>query len=468
VSSYDAIRQQHVAYWAQIMPDHVGRLHMSRPRLLAERERRLRALLALAALRSPFHRRRLSDLDLATVTEEDLVRIPPMTTDDLMANWDEIVTDPRLSLAAVDRHVADLTSDAYLLDEFHAVASGGSTGRRGVFVYGWNAWAAANAGFLRPMMWDRGVSPEVAAAPTTVAMVAAQNPAHMTSALGHTFANQAIQLRRFPVTLPVAEIVAGLNAYQPTLLIGYPTALAVLADEARRGALRISPLRLASTSEPLRPETRRSLEHEFGAPVANMYGTSEAGPVAVGCWRGPGMHLCDDMVIVEPVDSEGRPVEPGVLSEKVYLTPLTNSVLPLLRIELSDRIMVTGAGCPCGSAHTMIADVQGRIEDIFTYQGGVTVHPHAYASVLRRDPGVTTYQVRQTAAGADISVVGNPADPAWIERALADQLSRLGIAEPQVRITTVTELDRLSSGKVRSFVPLPAKEAARLAGGRPS
>ena len=81
---------------------------------------------------------------------------------------------------------------------------------------------------------------------------------------------------------------------------------------------------------------------------------------------------------------------------------------------------------------------------------------------------MTTYQVRQTAAGADISVVGRPADPAWIERALADQLRRLGIAEPQVRITTVSELDRLASGKVRSFIPLPAKEAARLAGGRPS
>ena len=456
MASYETIRQRHVAYWAQIMPDQVRRLHMSKQQIRAERERRLRSLLALAALRSPWHRRRLSDVDLATATEDDLARIPPMTTDDLMAHWDEIVTDPRLSLAAVDRHVAGLTSDAYLLDEFHAVASGGSTGRRGVFAYGWNAWAAANAGFLRPMMWDRGVSPELAAAPGTAAMVAAQNPAHMTSALSQTFANPAIQLRSFPVTLPVADIVAGLNAYQPTLLIGYPTALAVLAGEARRGGLRISPLRIGTTSEPLRPETRRSLEREFGAPVANMYGTSEAGPVAVGCWRGPGMHLCDDLVIVEPVDSAGRAVTPGVLSDKVYLTPLTNPLLPLLRIELSDQVMVTGETCPCGSAHTVIADVQGRIEDIFTYQGGVTVHPHAYASVLRRDPGVTTYQVRQTAAGADISVTGSPADPAWIECALADQLRRLGLARPSVRITTVPELDRLASGKVRSFIPLQA------------
>ncbi len=411
MSSYDAIRQQHVAYWAQIMPGQVGRLHMSRQQLRAERERRLRALLALAALRSPWHRSRLRDVDLATATEGDLARIPPMTTEDLMAHRDEIVTDPRLNLAAVDRHLASLTCDAYLLDGFHAVASGGSTGRRGVFVYGWNAWAAANAGFLRPMMWDREVSPEVAAAPSTAAMVAAQNPAHMTSALGQTFANPAIRLRSFPVTLPVTDIVAGLNAYQPTLLIGYPTALAVLADEARSGALRVSPLRIATTSEPLRPEIRRSLEHEFGAPVANMYGTSEAGPVAVGCWRGPGMHVCDDLVIVDPVDSAGRPVEPGVLSDKVYLTPLTK---------------------PRPAA---AADRAQRPD-----------HGDRHGMPLR----FSAHHDRRR-SGQD-----------------RGQLRRLGIAEPEVRITTVTDLDRLASGKVRSFIPLPANEAAQLAGRRPA
>jgi phenylacetate-CoA ligase len=142
-------------------------------------------------------------------------------------------------------------------------------------------------------------------------------------------------------------------------------------------------------------------------------------------------------------------------------------VLPLIRIALSDQIMVTGTGCPCGSAHIMIADLQGRLEDIFRYPGGAIVHPHAYATALRRDAGITTYQVRQTVAGADISVVGQPADPAGIVRALTDQLRRLGIAEPEITIRSVGELERLASGKTRSFIPLPADRAARLAAGRP-
>jgi phenylacetate-CoA ligase len=47
------------------------------------------------------------------------------------------------------------------------------------------------------------------------------------------------------------------------------------------------PRRIITTSEPLLPEVRRAVGEAFCAPVANMYGTSEAGPVGVGCFRGP-------------------------------------------------------------------------------------------------------------------------------------------------------------------------------------
>jgi phenylacetate-CoA ligase len=198
-----------------------------------------------------------------------------------MANWDEVVTDRRLTLELVERHLAGLTSDAYLVDEVHAIASGGSTGRRGVYVHGWRAWAEEYAGFMRPVLWDRAASPEMAALPSRVAMVAAQHATHMTSSMGQTFANPNIQIERLPVTWPIQRIVAGLNDYQPVALLGYPSALALLAEEARAGRPRIPPRRLMSTSEPLLAEVRRTVEDTFGAPIANIYGTSEAGPVGV-------------------------------------------------------------------------------------------------------------------------------------------------------------------------------------------
>jgi phenylacetate-coenzyme A ligase PaaK-like adenylate-forming protein len=263
------------------------------------------------------------------------------------------------------------------------------------------------------------------------------------------------------VNQPIGQIVAGLNAYQPLALMGYPSMLVLLAAEARAGRLRILPRRVTSTSEPLRPEARRALAEAFCAPVANMYGTSEAGPVGVGCFRGPGIHLCDDLVIVEPVDQAGRPVRPGVRSDKVYLTALANPTLPLIRFELTDQVTLLERSCPCGSAHQLIADVESRLDDVFTYPGGQVVHPHVFASVLRRDPGIVEYQVRQVPSGAEVLVVGDPADPPAVGRAIAAELARMGVPDPAVAVAVVDRLERQATGKVRRFRPLEAVGVSR-------
>jgi hypothetical protein len=143
-------------------------------------------------------------------------------------------------------------------------------------------------------------------------------------------------------------------------------------------------------------------------------------------------HLGDDLVIVEPVGADGRPVPAGVRSDKTYVTGITNPTLPLIRFELTDQLTFLDRPCACGSAHQLIADVQGRREDVFTYPGGQVVHPHVFASVLRRDPRVVEYQVRQTPTGAEVLIVGAPADPVALGQAL----------------------ERQDTGKVRRFRPL--------------
>ena len=72
-----------------------------------------------------------------------------------MANWDRVVTDRRLTIDLVEGHLAGLESGAYLFDQFHAVASGGSTGRRGIFAFGWREWAVG----LRRLPADQRLGP---------------------------------------------------------------------------------------------------------------------------------------------------------------------------------------------------------------------------------------------------------------------------------------------------------------------
>jgi phenylacetate-coenzyme A ligase PaaK-like adenylate-forming protein len=453
---YETLRQKHVADMTRLLPEHLQRIDWPAERLREERKDRLRTLVRAAKARSAWHRERLADVDPEGLREEDLQSLPVMTKDDLMTNWDDVVTDDCLTLALVESHIESLTKDAYLLDRYHAVASGGSSGRRGVFVYDWDAWTLC---YLEVMRWAfRAImnDPELAAAPPVVASIASQPASHMGSSVVQTFTNPSLPIHRFPISLPMEEIVTGLNKVQPTFLQGFPSALYLLAHEARKGNLCISPMNVSASSEPLWPEIRAALEKTWDAPVGNLWGTSEGGAAtAISCGQGSGMHLPDDLLIIDPVDEEGNPVPPGVASAKVYLTNLYNPALPLIRYEITDEVTLLEEPCPCGSAHRRVDDIQGRLHECFAYPGGITVHPLIFRSPLSRERNVVEYQIRQTVSGADVAIrcVGK-VDVPRLRGKIADALSKLGLEDPDVTVTTAEEFERTAAGKLKRFIPL--------------
>jgi phenylacetate-coenzyme A ligase PaaK-like adenylate-forming protein len=456
MSTYEQTRQRHFAHLMGRLPQHLARLAWSADQLRTERTARLRQLLAVARAKSPWHRARLSEVDVDAIDEAGLRSLPVMTKTDLMSHFDEIVTDPRITLEQVDAHLAGLTTDAYLLDEFHAVTSGGSSGIRGAFVWGWDAWADLYLSGMRRGVSDRQRDPSLPPGPPRLMFVAARDASHSTAAASKTFSlPDADGQHSFPVTLPLEEIVEGLNRANGDTLITYASMLGTLVAEARAGRLKVSLRRIIATSEPLLPEIREGAREVWGAPVANQWGTSEGGILALGCYQSEGMHLADDLVIIELVDERGDPVPPGTESAKVLLTNLFNPIQPLIRYEITDRVTLLDEPCACGSAHRRIADIAGRLEDCFRYPGGVRVHPLAFAGVLRHDPRVIEYQVRQTARGAEILVrTDGPADLEKLERSLESELARVGCRDPWITAKAVDAIPRAGIGKLKRFVPL--------------
>jgi len=455
VADYQATRARHVQYLLEQLGEHLDRLTWSADRLRQHRTERLRELVRTAKQGSAWHRTRLEDVNPETVDEDVLRELPVMVKEELMEHFDEIVTDPRVTLEGANAHIAQLSSDMYFLGDLHAVASGGSSGVRGVFVWGWEAWAAIQLTALRQQLKDRLSDPELASQQPVSMVVTANNATHSTTALAETFATEAVQMHRFPVGLPVAEIVAGLNTVDGDGLATYPSMLAVLVEEARAGRLTIRPRRILTMAEPLLPAIRDAAEAVWQAPVANMWGTSEAGINAIGCFKEPGMHIPDDLLIVEAVDEDGKLVPAGVPSAKVYITNLFNPLQPLIRYELTDEVTVLDAPCSCGSAHSRVGDIQGRRDDTFIYAGEIIVHPHVFRSALQREGAVIEYQVRQTARGAEILVAASgDFDTTALQRRLEDDLAALGINEPSVTTRLVQEIPRLATGKVSRFVAL--------------
>jgi phenylacetate-coenzyme A ligase PaaK-like adenylate-forming protein len=455
VEAYEATRLRHIEHLLPQIGEHFERVAWTAERLHAERTAQLRELIAMAVQRSSWHRDRLGDVDLTTLDADDVRHLPVMTKDDLMGNFDAIVTDPEVRLADVNAHIAKLDGDAYFRDELHAVASGGSSGVRGVFVWGWEAWATVQLTAMRRSLLDRIGDPALASRPAVVMVVAAENATHFTSAVSETFATGAVETHRLRVGLPVDEVVAGLNAVGGDSLATYPSMLARLVGEARAGRLQIRPRRILTMAEPLLAETRKAAEETWQAPVANMWGTSEAGVTAIGCFKGAGMHLSDDLLIVEAVDADGNPVAAGVRSHKVYVTNLFNPLMPLIRYEISDEVTLLDEPCACGSVHRRIADIEGRNDDTFVYADGVSVHPHLFRSILGREPAISQYQVQQTRAGADIIVCAEgPFDVESLNRKLGEALARSGCPEPAVTVTVVGSIPRLATGKLKRFLVL--------------
>ena len=153
----------------------------------------------------------------------------------------------------------------------------------------------------------------------------------------------------------------------------------------------------------------------------------------------------------------GRPVAAGERAAKLYITPLFNHAQPLIRYELTDEVTLLDDGpCPCGSAMRRIDDIGGRTDDLFTYSGGVVVHPMTFRSPLGRERHVIEYQVRQTERGADIALrTDGPLDIDTLRVALEQGLTAAGVREPQVGVAVMeSEFERQATGKLKRFFPL--------------
>ncbi len=157
--------------------------------------------------------------------------------------------------------------------------------------------------------------------------------------------------------------------------------------------LTIAPVLINTGGEYLSPELARRLSEAFGCPVQSGYSCTEGGLMAFQCGEGH-LHVNDDWVILEPVDSAGNPVPPGVLADKIYITNLASFAQPVIRYEVTDRVRMLSDPCACGSPLTTI-EVEGRTDDMLEFANGVRIPPLSVYVVLKETPGVVRFQVIQ-------------------------------------------------------------------------
>ena len=121
--------------------------------------------------------------------------------------------------------------------------------------------------------------------------------------------------------------------FHPDFLGGYPGVLRALAVLKRRGMGEgVQPRVMASSGAVLDGYTRGYIEKAFDCRVFDVYGSTEAGPVAFECQEGR-YHVHTDFVVVEPTSRPMRTrIGPSSLLARGSLREcLRSSVSPVLQ-----------------------------------------------------------------------------------------------------------------------------------------
>ena len=448
----DALRARYGEAFAARLPDHIQRLPWDAERLAAHQRDRLRALLACAIERSPFHARRLDGIDPGRFELADLAGLPVMSKEQMMAGLDELATDRRLTRARAEQHLAASAEEPSLLaGRYVCLASGGSSGLRGTFVQTIEEFAEFSASILRRLVARLAAAGPPPPGGVPVALVGAASPVHASGFAAAAAVGYPVRAISAPATLPLAVLVQRLNQVRPLVVMAHTSKLALLAGEQRAGRLEIEPVSVTAMGEQLTEQNRAVISDAFGIPLIDQF-TSTEGLVGHSDPGGAVISFASDMCITELVGDDNQPVPDGTPSAKVLLTNLYNHTQPLIRYELTDRLTRHPASPGRGYLR---ATVDGRADDTFRY-GSTAVDPLAIRTVMVRTPAALEYQVRQTSRGIDIDVVaGGPVDHAALAAALAHSLRAAGLPDPQVRLRQVPDIARHpETGKARRFIPL--------------
>jgi len=451
-ATYERLRAAHLSTVQAALEDHIARLEWPRQRIERYRDERLRALLAYARERSPFHAARLKGLDPSSATVADLVRLPVMTKREAQDEWDAIVTVPDLDRQEAERTLAEQPWFSYRPGGQQIFSSGGSSGVRGVYVWDWDLFVtlACLAWRMQAREERRGPSSR---RPARLAVLEAGGPPHASTPLFDVPSAPAMQTVVIPAGAPFDEILAAVAAARPTHLVGYPSVVGQLARAALAGQLEIRPVRVSTNSEPLIDEDRNAIRDAWNVPIHNLWGSTEIGVQAVGCGHAGGLHVCEDEVVLERVDEAGAPVAAHEPAARTLATGLANRTFPFVRYDLGDVVTLLPGRCACRSPFARLADIAGRRDDDFRYPA-CTLPASVFRHVLGTDPRIFEYQVHQTPAGAEILAVGAP-DVAALTSSVAAALRRHGLPDPEVQVRIVDRLQRHeATGKLPRFIAL--------------
>ena len=281
---------------------------LSAEKMCSLQDGKLRKLLRFAWEHSAYYR---AAFEKAGITEEQLDTLPlscfpTIDKQMLLEHFDELVTVPDLKQENLREFDAGEAADRKPYQgKYHVVHSSGSTGKPGYFVYDEDAWRQMLLGIIRAALWGMSM-PQILRLlmqrPRIVYIAATDGRYGGAMAVGDGTRGVGASQLYLDIKTPVTEWIRQIKEFRPNIVIGYPSAIKILAQLMENGEVSLDAERVISCGEPLGNSLRTYLENIFRTQVVNFYGASESLALGVETDLEEGMLLFDDMNIIEVED----------------------------------------------------------------------------------------------------------------------------------------------------------------------
>ena len=207
-------------------------------------------------------------------------------------------------------------------------------------------------------------------------------------------------------------------AHDPQVVSTSSVPLVHLLDLAEAG-LAVRPVAVVNGATHVTPAVRHRVGQVWGAPLVDLYGLRETGPVAAATAAGRVHALVPRRVHVEVLDPAGRPLPAGRRGE-VVVTVDENPYLPLLRYRTGDHAALgtDEVGRP------VLLDLEGRAAVRFRDAAGAP-RPSVDATQVLQAAGLTAWHLHQDGGGeVHLRAVGDAAAAGRAARAVREWLGR--------------------------------------------
>lgn len=255
---------------------------------------------------------------------------------------------------------------------------------------------------------------------------------------------------------------------QPTALVAVPSFIVKLIEYAKQNGIdpnKSSVKKAICIGEGLRTAAfdlniiGQKIKDAWNIDLYSTYASSEMQTAFTECTKGVGGHHHPELLIVEILDDEGKPVAAGEPGE-VTITTLGVEGMPLLRYKTGDIAVAYTEPCACGRTTLRLGPVLGRKQQLIKLKG-TTIYPPGIFELLNEMSSIRDYVVEASTGelGTDelkLHLLVSEEMKDDIRKRLSTIFqSRLRVV-PEIYFATAQELEKLQFGKmdrkIRKFI----------------